>query len=157
MGNSICGPSILSNSAIKIIHSDGKLELQTRPINAAELMVDNPGQFVCEATDLKVGNRIPGLSADEELECRRVYFLLPLEMLYSVLTSEEMSAFTFRASRALMKQNNFGKIFPVHCIFSVDAKEMLGGVTASESRETERYSKQRSWRPALETIVEYPR
>ncbi|CAM8982150.1 unnamed protein product [Rhodiola kirilowii] len=153
MGNSICGPSILSNNAIKIIHIDGKLELQTRPIYAAKIMVDNQGQFVCDAIDLKVGHRIPGLSADEELERPHVYFLVPLEMMYSVLTREDMSAFTHRASKALMKQNNFGKIFPVHCVFSVDAKEMLAG----ESREMERYPKQRSWRPALETIVEYPK
>ncbi|KAL9681374.1 hypothetical protein QQ045_013157 [Rhodiola kirilowii] len=157
MGNSICGPSILSNSAIKIIHSDGKLELQTGPVNAAELMLDNPGQFVCDATDLKVGYRIPGLLADEELEGQHVYFLIPLEMLYSVLTSDEMSALTYRASKALMKRNNFGKIFPVHCMFSVDAKQMLGEEMVGESRDTDRYSKQRSWRPALETIVEYPR
>uniref|UniRef100_A0A6N2LY63 Uncharacterized protein n=1 Tax=Salix viminalis TaxID=40686 RepID=A0A6N2LY63_SALVM len=89
-------------------------------------MLESPGQFVCDSASLKVGHRIHGLVADDELERRQLYFVLPMELLYSVLTREEMSSLTYKATRAL-KYNNFVKIFPVlseFCIFPSDGKTM---------------------------------
>lgn len=158
MGNATsCAPSIISSGAVKVLLSNGNLQIYTKPVKATELMLENPGQFVCDSTSLRVGHRIHGLSADEELERRQLYFLLPMELLYSVLTHEEMSCLTYRATKAL-KHNNFGKIFPVlseFCIFPSEAKTMINSLTI-ESQPVERYSKQRSWKPALETIVETP-
>ncbi|KAG6753831.1 hypothetical protein POTOM_041831 [Populus tomentosa] len=94
--------------------------------------------------------------SDDELERRQLYFVLPTELLYSVLTHEELSSLTYKATKAL-KFNNFGKIFPVlseFCIFPSEGKTTDSMVT--EPQPMERYSKQRSWKPALETIVETP-
>lgn len=170
MGNAAasCAPSILSNSAtVKVLFFDGRLEVYTRPIKAAELMLENSGHFVVESTSLKVGNRIHGLTADEDLERRNFYFLLPMDLLYSVLTHEELSSLTYKASRALKHRgsfNNFSKIFPVlgeFCMFPNSESKTLDGSDhhslASHSLVPlleRRYSKQRSWKPALETIVE---
>ncbi|KAA8541363.1 hypothetical protein F0562_025318 [Nyssa sinensis] len=151
-----CAP-IISSGVVKVIFCDGRLEIYTRPVKAAELMLENPGQFVCDSCHLEVSNRIPGLSADEELERRHVYFLLPMEMLYSVLTNEELNSLTHRASKALKHGTlNFTKIFPVlgdFCIFPSEAKT-LDTPDQGNPEPIERYSRQRSWMPALETIVE---
>ncbi|GMP32922.1 hypothetical protein ACSBR2_024324 [Camellia fascicularis] len=168
MGNAAtsCAPSIICSNGVevvKVLFSDGRLEIYTRPVKAAELMVENPGHFICDSTHLKVGHRIPGLSADEELERRRrqLYFLLPMEMLYSVLTNEEFTSLRNRASKALTKHGsfNFSKIFPVlgdhFCMFPSEAKTDIPASNVEEPVE-ERYSRQRSWTPALETIVESP-
>ncbi|KAK3440701.1 hypothetical protein EUGRSUZ_B00987 [Eucalyptus grandis] len=160
MGNAAsCAPSIIisGSSVAKVLSSDGKMQIYTRPVRAAELMLENPGQFLCNSSTLRVGHRIHGLLADEELELRRFYFFLPMELLYSVLTYEEMSALTYRASKALKHGsfNNLSKIFPV-CIFPSESKRTEGSDRDVVLEPIERYSKQRSWRPALETIVETP-
>lgn len=90
-----------SSTACKIIHVDGTVTRLARPVRASELMVDYPGQFVCDSGRLAVGCRVPGVAADELLEPRRAYFLLPMDMLYSVLTDEEMAALSsFHAATA---------------------------------------------------------
>lgn len=164
MGNATsCAPSILSNTGVvKVVSSDGRLEVYTRPVKAAELMLDKPGHFVCNSTDLKVGQRIPGLSADEELELRQLYFLLPMEMLYSVLTHEEISSLSYKASKVVKHgstSKNFGRIFPLglsdFCMFPSETKT-LASPTTDHPKPVQRYSRQRSWSPALETIVETP-
>ncbi|KAF8399040.1 hypothetical protein HHK36_014906 [Tetracentron sinense] len=159
MGNATsCAPSLISG-AVKVLFSDGRLEVYTRPVKVAELMLENPRQFVCDSTDLKVGHRIPGLSADEELERRRLYVILPMEMLYSVLTNEEMRSLSYKASRALKHgvSNNIRRIFPVlgeFCMFPSEIKTFDSAVRDPEPAD--RYLRQRSWRPALDTIVETP-
>ncbi|PON37042.1 hypothetical protein TorRG33x02_348190 [Trema orientale] len=179
---------MVSNGATKILSTDGTMEIYTRPIKAAEIMLENPGMFVCDSSSLQVGHRIHGLSADEELEKRQLYLLLPMELLYSVLTHEEMSSFTSFGTnpRALVNNSNnkssgtrtststttntnsnngsngfvnFGKIFPSlgeFCMFLPSETKTLGSPINCQPEPVERYSKQRSWRPALETIVETP-
>ncbi|XP_004503263.1 uncharacterized protein [Cicer arietinum] len=166
MGNAAsCTPT---NGVFKVLLLNGRIETYTKPIRAAELMVEYTGQFVCDSSYLKVGHRIQGLLADEELERRKFYFLLPMELLYSVLTHEEMSSLNYKASRATKHAsfNNLGKIFPVFsefCMFPSETKRITleadhnNQVVREETEPVKRYSKQRSWRPALETIDETSR
>ncbi|XP_038994698.1 uncharacterized protein LOC120118793 [Hibiscus syriacus] len=141
---------------------DGNLQIYTKPIKAADLMVENPGQFVCYSSSLRVGSRVYGLTADDELERRQVYFLLPMDLLYSVLTQEEMSWLSYNANKALKHAGfNIGRIFPVvlteFCIFPFDAKTApKNSVVNGAEDSVQRFSKQRSWKPALETILETP-
>ncbi|VAH55183.1 unnamed protein product [Triticum turgidum subsp. durum] len=81
-----------SGGGCKVIHADGRVTRLARPVRASELMLDHPGKFVCDACRLAVGSRVPGVAADELLQPRRAYFLLPMDMLYSVLTDDEMAA-----------------------------------------------------------------
>lgn len=81
-----------TSAATKVIHADGTVTRLARPVRAAELMRDHPGQFVCDSARLTVGCRVPGVAADELLRPRHAYFLLPMDMLYSVLTDDEMAA-----------------------------------------------------------------
>jgi len=163
MGNvASCTPT---KGVFKVLLLDGRIEAYSKALRAAELMVEYPGQFVCDSSYLKVGHRIQGLLADEELETRKFYFLLPMDLLYSVLTHEEMSALNYKASRATKHAsfNNLGKIFPVFgefCMFPSEAKRIVlesdNYEMLREAEPVKRYSKQRSWRPALETIDETP-
>lgn len=167
MGNSAsCAPSMVSNGAAKVLSLDGKLESYTKPVKAAELMIENSGKFLCDSGDLKVGHRIQGLLPDEDLECRRLYFLLPMDLLYSVLTLEEMSSLTYIATKALKQGNSsgFGRIFPVLiselCILPSEVNRLKSEHGDRESENSTKkpvqrlMSKQRSWKPALETIAE---
>ncbi|GAA0146035.1 hypothetical protein LIER_06078 [Lithospermum erythrorhizon] len=165
MGNAgSCAPSIISShSAVKVLMSDGRLGIFSRPVTAAELMLANPGQFVCDSGHLKVGHRIPGLLADEELEPNgQLYYLLPIELLYSVLTSEEMSCFNEQASRALKHGIlKLSRIFPVLVDFrllrnSSSKNRLENEVIREEENNNDTFLPQKSWRPALETIVETP-
>ncbi|CAJ2675904.1 hypothetical protein L195_g022851 [Trifolium pratense] len=163
MGNvASCTPTKV---VFKVLLLDGRIEAYTKAIRAAELMLEYPGQFVCDSSYLKVGHRIQGLLADEELQRRKFYFLLPMELLYSVLTHEEMSTLNYKASRATKHAsfNNLGKIFPVlseFCMFPSEAKRIVSEahnyyeIVGEETEPVQRYSKQRSWKPALETIEE---
>jgi hypothetical protein len=81
-----------TSSATKVILADGTVTRLARPVRASELMRDHPGQFVCDSARLAVGCRVPGVAADELLRPRHAYFLLPMDMLYSVLTDDEMAA-----------------------------------------------------------------
>ncbi|KAF9618599.1 hypothetical protein IFM89_002294 [Coptis chinensis] len=159
MGNTAsCAPSLLNGGVVKVLLNDGRVQVFTKPIKAVEIMLEHPRHFVCDFSDLKVGHRIPGLAADEELERRHLYFILPIEMLYSVLVNDEMDALSCKASRVIKNggANNIGKIFPIFsefCIFPSDSKALD---SVRDSNHVERYSKQRSWKPALDTILETP-
>ncbi|KAL0429564.1 UNVERIFIED_CONTAM: hypothetical protein Sradi_0582400 [Sesamum radiatum] len=170
MGNAaLCAPSIISNNGVvKVLSADGRLMIYTRdePVRAAEIMLENPGQFLCESRQLRVGQRIAGMCAEEELERGQDYFLLPMEMLYSVLTNEEMKSLVSQKPSRGSKQPaaaalNFSKIFPEFCLFpnGAEAKaveDQSAAVGGGDSQHVERYSRQRSWQPALETIIETP-
>ncbi|KAG8651616.1 hypothetical protein MANES_06G004900v8 [Manihot esculenta] len=140
-------------------------------------MLENPGKFLCNFSSLKVGQRIYGVSADEDLQRHQLYFLLPMKLLYSVLTHDEMASLTSIATAKAFKNSNLAKIFPVFsefCIFQASEMKRMDHVAAStpwsdhndaaavnddddESKVVDqRFFKQRSWRPALETIVETP-
>ncbi|KAI4326284.1 hypothetical protein MLD38_031613 [Melastoma candidum] len=154
----LCVPSVASTSASKVVTFDGKLALFTRSIRAADLMIQHPNHFLCDSSTLQVGQRVHGLATDEELEPRRLYFVIPMELLYSVLTYAEMSALTYKATKALKHGsgfNNLSRIFPVFtefCIFpgNHDSKQTTEGADSGNDDFVviERHGKQRSWQPA---------
>lgn len=166
MGNTSCVPAIIgSNFVTKVVRWDGTLSVYPKPVKAAEVMVENPGQFICPATTLQVGHRVSGLAANDDLEPHMLYFLLPMKLYYSVLTSDEVSDLNIKAHKAakLGSFHNLGKIFPGFgelCKFPLERKR-----SESDSKEHNQqiaepdtsitvFCRQRSWRPALETIVE---
>lgn len=166
MGNTSCVPAIIgSNLATKVVQWDGTMSVYPKLVKAAEVMVENPGQFVCPATAVQVGHRVSGLAADDELEPHVSYFLLPMKLYYSVLTNDEVSDLKNKAHKAakLGSSRNLGKIFPGFgelCKIpserkrsESDSNEHNQHIAEPETSITV-YCRQRSWRPALETIVE---
>uniref|UniRef100_A0A0D3EJ15 Uncharacterized protein n=1 Tax=Oryza barthii TaxID=65489 RepID=A0A0D3EJ15_9ORYZ len=135
-----------SSTACKIIHVDGTVTRLPRPVRASELMVDYPGQFVCDSGRLAVGCRVPGVAADELLEPRHAYFLLPMDMLYSVLTDEEMAALSsFHAATAASSSSTPRRTAAAAAAAGVKPSGGGGGV-----------KRHRSWHPRLEAIDEVP-
>ncbi|KAL5229328.1 hypothetical protein ABZP36_017593 [Zizania latifolia] len=173
--------SASASAACKIIHTDGTVTRLASPVRASELMLDHPGQFVCDSGRLAVGCRVPGVAADELLEPRRAYFLLPMDMLYSVLTDEEMAALSsFHAATAtsswkriatgrrsgshhgrsgsggsITDDNDSGgaKFFPVLGLQPHPAADATAGVKSSSCAGIRRH---RPWQPRLDTIEEVP-
>lgn len=150
MGNAAC-------TTVRVVNGDGVLEEYAQPVTAGEMMADNPGQFVCDSGHLSVGGRVPWLAAEEELEWGRLYFLLPSEeMLFSVLTEEELGVLSSRASSALTKKKRKRRIFPV-LLYELCLVHPAGDKRVVEemlARRMKRLSRRRSWAPALDTIEE---
>ncbi|KAL5222811.1 hypothetical protein ABZP36_027524 [Zizania latifolia] len=177
----VAGSSSSSSAACKIIHMDGRVTRLARPVRASELMLDYPGQFVCDSGRLAVGCRVPGVAADELLEPRRAYFLLPMDMLYSVLTDEEMAALpSFHAATGATSSswkriaadrrngNHRGgsggptedgdsdgaRFLPVLGLQLHEAEDAAAGVKSSGGGAGMR--RHRSWQPRMDTIEEAP-
>ncbi|CAN8292666.1 unnamed protein product [Cochlearia groenlandica] len=177
MGNtSSCAPLITSSSSSSLSSSStlkilspfkGTLEVFTKPIKTSDIVSKNSGQFITDSTLLQIGNRVTAVSSDEILRPRRhLYLLLPTEMLFSVLTQEELALISDKAAEIINESrfSHLKRIFPV-CIFPVigDRRRHSSSVNDDDNddhvdiRETleEIYeSKYGAWRPGLETIVE---
>lgn len=168
MGNHVsCAPSVASSKKIKVLHSNGRFEEYSRPLKVAELMLENPGNFVCDSQCFKVAHRVVALAADEDMEPRRLYYLLPMNMLYSVLSAAEFGSLTQLASKA-MKSNGGSKklgamIFPAFgesCMFQSNHVKTSTLSVANDMPHAgvvvRPFCRQRSWQPALATILETP-
>ncbi|CAA7032451.1 unnamed protein product [Microthlaspi erraticum] len=177
MGNtSSCTPLIISSNSssgvVKILAPfTGTLDVFSKPIKTSNIVSQNSGRFITDSTLLQIGQRVTAVSPDEFLRPRRhLYLLLPIDMLFSVLTHEELALISEKAAEILneSRYNHLKRIFPV-CMFPVtgDKRRNLSSVNDDghrdhdgvETRETleEKVlyeSKYGSWRPGLETIVE---
>ncbi|KAF8052318.1 hypothetical protein N665_1572s0002 [Sinapis alba] len=166
MGNtSSCAPSNSSSgSVVKILAPfTGTLEVFSKPIKTSDIVSQNySGLFITDSTLLQVGHRVTAVSPDEFLRPRRhLYLLLPTDMLYSVLTQEELALISEKAAEILneSRYNHLKKIFRRRNSLSVNDHDKHGDHDVVEKRETleEKVlyeSKYGSWRPGLETIVE---
>ncbi|KAK8913815.1 hypothetical protein KSP39_PZI024054 [Platanthera zijinensis] len=159
-GASSCGSALgAASRSVRVIDSKGRAHEFFYSIRAAELMAENQGQFVCDSTNLQVGCRVPGLAADEELLHSRLYFLLPTDLLFSVLTEEEMAWLLRRVAGATTvrrrRRRRRSKVISISLMKTGEVEERkkaeegrrCGGVLAMERLRS-------SWEPALDTIEE---
>ncbi|KAG0491484.1 hypothetical protein HPP92_004456 [Vanilla planifolia] len=167
MGNISCMPHDAAETA-KVVTCSGTAYEFLHPVRAEELVRENPGQFVCDSSNLQVGCRVPGLASDQELQRQRLYFLLPLDLLFSVLTEEEMACLRSRAARTKRQRTPKRKksdgrkkrIFPMFGDFCLSPPVANGSEMKEEKKDCKAMVcgdagwKQRSWKPALDTIEE---
>ncbi|CAH8252715.1 unnamed protein product [Arabidopsis lyrata] len=177
MGNtSSCAPLIISTNSssgvVKILAPfTGTLEVFPKPIKTSDIVSRRSGHFITDSTLLQIGQRVTAVSPNEFLRPRRhLYLLLPTDMLFSVLTHEELALISDKAAETLneSRYSHLKRIFPV-CIFPATGDKRRNSSSANdddnhdhdgvEIRETldEKVlyeSKHGSWRPKLETIVE---
>ncbi|KAG2319758.1 hypothetical protein Bca4012_053996 [Brassica carinata] len=159
MGNT---SSNSSSGVVKILAPfTGTLDVFSKPIKTSQIVSQNSGQFITDSTLLQVGHRVTAVSPDEFLRPRRhLYLLLPTDMLYSVLTHEELALISEKAAEILdeSRYNHLKKIFRKRNSSSVndDKHRDHDGVEIRETLEEKVLyeSKYGSWRPGLETIVE---
>ncbi|ESQ34975.1 hypothetical protein EUTSA_v10009618mg [Eutrema salsugineum] len=178
MGNtSSCAPLIISSNsssgAVKILAPfTGTLDIFSKPIKTSDIVSQHSSHFITDSTLLQIGHRVTAVSPDEFLRPRRhLYLLLPIDMLFSVLTHEELALISEKAAEILneSRYNHLKRIFPV-CMFPVtgdrrrsspssvndDDHHDHDGVEIRETLDDKVLyeSKYGTWRPGLETIVE---
>ena len=159
MGNTTsCTPCMASNGSIKVIDMNGVTREYEQIIKAEDLMLENIGKFICDSGHLKVGCRVPGLTDKDELRRDRLYFLLPMDMLFSVLTEEEMLTLSFMATRSVKRRGSkkIARIFPfLTDFFLCPASSPEPASPKPENNvKFENVSRQWSWRPSLDPIEE---
>uniref|UniRef100_A0A1D1YIZ2 Uncharacterized protein n=1 Tax=Anthurium amnicola TaxID=1678845 RepID=A0A1D1YIZ2_9ARAE len=91
MGSSPSGPAAAttkpsSSRCVKLIRTDGRVDVYHRPVRASEVMTEHPKHLVCRSDAFTIGQRIPALSEDEHLKPGHAYFLLPVHLFQSVLS-----------------------------------------------------------------------
>jgi len=178
MGNYIsCASKSVPSNTVKVIGLNGSVQELQRRIKAAELMLENPQQFVCHANGLQIGRRINPLTADEDLDLGHLYFLIPMAKLNSVLSGTDMASLAFKANSAMKAagRNSSARILPVFGDLSVrpvlqemkrddhleDKEFTVPKLNLEDVPELStavqqlRLSAFRSWKPKLETINEF--
>ncbi|KAG2259511.1 hypothetical protein Bca52824_078805 [Brassica carinata] len=82
----------------------GTLEVFSKPIKTSDIVSQNSTHFITDSTLLQIGHRVTAVSPDEFLRPRRdLYLLLPTDMLFSVLTQEELALISEKQQRYSMK------------------------------------------------------
>ncbi|XP_031490627.1 uncharacterized protein LOC116257783 [Nymphaea colorata] len=84
---------------VKLIRSDGVVKVFHRPVRASELMLEFPKHLICHSDSFYIGQKIPALSADEDLQLGHKYFLLPQHFFQSVLSFVTLASFASSSSR----------------------------------------------------------
>ncbi|XP_042502292.1 uncharacterized protein LOC122079684 [Macadamia integrifolia] len=151
----------------KVILPSGEIRQFDGPINAAELMFDNPNHFLVTSRSLQIGRRFSALNADEELEMGNVYVLFPMKRLNSFITAVDVGGLLMTARRAsggksrILSESGGKRITPV--VNNLQGSEeafprlKLDDVEDfSVSEFKQRLSVSRSKKPLLETITEEP-
>ena len=122
MGNYIstvtCRPS---DTAGKVILWDGSVEEFSWPLTAAELMLEHPQQVVVEFHAAVNEKRPIPLPADQKLDKKKVYVMLPMKRgKPTTLSSEEarhvlLSANSLLRSKSLLSSSKFLPLFERIC------------------------------------------
>ncbi|KAJ0257293.1 Uncharacterized protein HA466_0081840 [Hirschfeldia incana] len=174
MGNtSSCAPLITSSGVVKILAPfTGTLEVFSKPIKTSDIVSQNSGQFITDSTLLQIGHRVTAVPPNECLRPRQhLYLILPTDMLFSVLTQEELALISEKAAEILneSRYNHLKRVFPV-CMFPVSGDRRRNSSSSNEDDHHDHDGVEirnstleekvlcelnyGSWRPGLETIVE---
>lgn len=87
------------SGTIKLIQADGIVKIYDRPIHVSQLMLEFPKHQVCRSDSFYIGQKIPALSEDDELQLGHKYFLLPKHFFQSVLSFVTVASFASSQSR----------------------------------------------------------
>ncbi|GKV02810.1 hypothetical protein SLEP1_g15201 [Rubroshorea leprosula] len=165
---------------IKLVKSDGIVKIYHRPIHASEIMKEFPKHMVCRSDSLYIGQKIPALSEDDQLQLGHNYFLLPRHVFQSVLSFVTVSSFAKLSRNAFLKKAAACQPLdiqksPSGCLKIrvsdefisqlIEAEEEKGGeCSALQNRVcntpqlhkdyTQLVGSRRHWKPKLETIKE---
>ncbi|KAJ4960638.1 hypothetical protein NE237_020548 [Protea cynaroides] len=118
MGNYISctlstNPRCKHSSWIKVILPSGEIRQIDGPVNAADLMFENPNHFLVNSRSLQIGRRFSALNADEELEMGNVYVLFSMTRLNSFVTAVDMGVLMMTANSAAKRASGGRRVSPV--------------------------------------------
>ncbi|KAF2311886.1 hypothetical protein P3X46_005698 [Hevea brasiliensis] len=109
MGNHISSVHIRPDppeETIKLIKSDGLVKIYYRPIHVSELLVEYPKHLVCPSDSFYIGQKIPALSENDQLQLGHKYFLLPKHCFQSVLSLVTIASFVNTSSQPQAQQSS---------------------------------------------------
>lgn len=136
MGNS--APHRLPAAAGKVILSDGGVFTYDKPLTVAELMLEHPQEVVVEFQAVINGKKPTPLPADQKLEMKKLYLMLPIRKgKPTPLSSEEAQKLlantnSLLKSKALLSFTGFLPLFVRIC-------PAVGGKHDAVSMDKRRY------------------
>ncbi|KAK1385042.1 Multidrug resistance protein ABC transporter family protein [Heracleum sosnowskyi] len=184
MGNKITSNHRSLPATGKVILSDGNVHVYDAPLTVAELMLEYQHQVVVEFKSASTGKKPSPLPADEKLDRRKLYIMLPVKKgKPASLTSLESQQLLLRANNVLRSPSFFSsttgvlpffvKICPASRKWVADKnghaakrREELEGKNSLEKEDyfekmlemgSEFMTRQvsgKGWKPSLDTIVE---
>lgn len=90
-----------SSSSKLVIDVDGKVQELKQPIQAKQLISQNPNCFLCSSESMFVGTLLPFVPDEEYLQPGQVYFLLPRSQAKQPLSLPDLCLLAIKASSAL--------------------------------------------------------
>ncbi|TYI01589.1 hypothetical protein ES332_A11G212100v1 [Gossypium tomentosum] len=90
-----------SSTAAKVVDIDGRVQELRQPVQARNIISQNPNCFLCSSESMAIGTCVPQVPDDEELQPGRVYFLLPLSHSHKPLSLPDLCALAIKASSGL--------------------------------------------------------
>lgn len=156
---------VISPDAIRVVHLNGQLDEFLAPVSVKRLLQSYPRHFICCARDLANVSCRP-LQPEEDLRLGELYFFLPLSVIESDLSADNLLALAARlyaaarkeVSRAAQRRRSADSTcdLPAEGFSSMNEK-LLRSCDDPELKmafKEHLISKSRSWRPRLHTIQE---
>ncbi|CAA0833004.1 Unknown protein [Striga hermonthica] len=151
--------SLRSPKSARVILPGGEIRQFRQPVKAAELMLDSPNYFLVDSVSFGIGRRVSPLPADEDLEFGRLYVMLPMRRLNSILTAADVAVFLMAANaapRRISTAASSGRVSPDSSNAVGEERRGLRLEEAALEFSHRRLAACRSKRPGLDTIVEEP-
>ncbi|KAK4373334.1 hypothetical protein RND71_008718 [Anisodus tanguticus] len=157
-------PTIKNSKAARVVLPGGEIRQFRDLVKAAEIMLENPNNFLVNSSSLNIGRRFSALSADEDLEFGNVYIMFPMKRVNSVVTAADMTVLLLAANSAAKRISGGNvKISPELSPAPESTPENSAGgrnldvVEGFPVGHEMRYKLScRSRKPSLETIMEEP-
>jgi len=156
---------VVSPEAIRVVHLNGQLDEFPAPVSVKRALQNDPRHFICCSRDLSAVNCRP-LQPAEDLRLGELYFLLPLSVLESDLSSENLVALAARLYAAARKKVCMAaqrrRSADLTCDLPGEGHSSMYEKLFQSCHDPEvkmafrehLISKSRSWRPRLHTIQE---
>ncbi|XWS45348.1 hypothetical protein CRYUN_Cryun15aG0129100 [Craigia yunnanensis] len=94
-----------SSATAKVVHIDGRVQEFSQPIQAKNIISQDPNCFLCSSESMSIGTCVPQVPDDEELQPGTIYFLMPLSQSHKPLSLPDLCSLAIKASSGLRKDS----------------------------------------------------
>ncbi|KAK9704793.1 hypothetical protein RND81_07G011500 [Saponaria officinalis] len=141
----------------KLVDSQGQVTPIELPTTVAELMLENPGFAICPVDEVVRSRRVLVMKADDVLEGRKYYLLVPVDKVNSRMSDSQLAAIDSLLCKRKVKggrTRGSSKVSPF-----VEGGENLESLVRGLSEKCTGLAGQKSivskaWVPVLEPIME---
>ncbi|XP_057838477.1 uncharacterized protein LOC131048524 [Cryptomeria japonica] len=150
---------------VRIVDMSGQVEEFSTAVKVKQVLQNHPRHFLCFSRDLyaiKNGRLLP---AEEDLRLGDIYFVLPISILDSDLSPQNLAALAARLVAAAKKEgskhvqgshgdSNLGHLSAGNCHLSEKLMKSCDNSELQMAFKEHLLAKSRSWQPRLHTIQE---